>query len=235
MLLTREQLQELDKDAIIEYALKVSDLTELLQKMEERIGELEGYNVISKNCNTLLKARIDRLEEKFVQTQKKTISNSQYARNRQLEIHRFPLTVPDVDLKKSVCSILSLTGQVVRPSDLDKCHRLKKKDTVIMEFKFRDRRDPVLDGRKNLKDKKGELTQLGMDKVIITESLCYEYKELDFLCRRLKQNKKIADTWFYNGKLFLKHKPEDKHGIQITHVMDLYQQFSFEEINSYLT
>ena len=73
-----------------------------------------------------------------------------------------------------------------------------------------------------------------MDKVIITESLCKQYQELDFICRMLKKNKNIAETWFFNGKLFIKHDSEDSHGIQITHISDLVSEFNVETINSIL-
>ena len=234
MLLTREQLQELDKDSIIEYALKVSDLNEVLSKLEERIKEVESYNEISANVNTHLSSKIESLEEKIVRMEKRTTRNSQYARNRQLELHRVPQTITDLKLKDVVCSTLSLTGVAVKGAEIDKCHRLKRKETVIVEFKFRDKRDPILRSRKNLKEKKDELKDIGMEQVIVTESLCDEYQELDFICRMLKKKNKIAETWFFNGRLFFKHAKEDPHGIQISHITDLYKEFGYDTINPIL-
>ena len=100
MLLTREQLQELDKDSLIEYALKVSELNEVLTKLDERIKEVESYNQISANVNTLLSSKIEFLEEKVIQMEKRTTRNSQYARNRQLELHRVPTSITDSQLDK---------------------------------------------------------------------------------------------------------------------------------------
>ena len=235
MFLTKEQLQVLDKDTIIEYTLKISEFIHTVNKMEERIVQLESFNAISSNSNTLLVSRANNLEKKIVSLEKRVISNSQYARNRQLELHRVPVSITDDDLKKSVCVTLSLTGQNVRPCDLDKCHRMKNKTTVIFEFKFRDKRDPVLMGRKNLKGKKNELADLGMENVILTESLCKEYQELDYICRQLKKRKIIEETWFFNGRLFLKHKSEDQRRVLITHISDLYQEVDSTEIDHILS
>ena len=124
-MLTREQLQE--KETIIDYALKVSELNSILTKLEERIKEVESYNEISSNVNSHLTSKIECLENKIVQLEKRTINNSQYARNRQLELHRVPTTISDDDLKNSVCSALSLTGVAVKGAEIDKCHRLKRK------------------------------------------------------------------------------------------------------------
>ena len=57
-------------------------------------------------------------------------------------------------LKDTVRTTLSLTGIAVKAAEIDKCHRLKRKEVVIVEFTFRDKRDPVLRNRKNLKNKK---------------------------------------------------------------------------------
>ena len=147
-MLTREQLQELEKESLIEYALKLSDLNSLFKNLENRVKEVESYYAVSKNVNSHLIANIESLEKKVVELEKKTTRNSQYARNRQLEIHRVPTSIPDNELKEKVCLALSLTGVAVKSAEIDKCHRLKRKETVILEFKFRDKRDPVLGGRK---------------------------------------------------------------------------------------
>ena len=216
---------------MIEYALKVSDLSNILNKLEQRINELESYNEVSSNVNAHLSYKIEGLEHQIVQLEKRTINNSQYARNRQLD--RVPVKITDENLRDVVCSTLSLTGVGVKGAEIDKCHRLKRKDTVIVEFKFRDKRDPVLGSRKNLKNKKNELKELGMEQVIVTESLCNEYRELDFICRTLKKTQKIAETCFFNGRLYIKRDVEG-NVIQITHISDLINEFSLELVNSIL-
>ena len=126
-----------------------------------------------------------------------------------------------------------MTGAKVDTSQIDKCHRLKKESSVIVEFKCRDQRDPILLGRKKLKHKKAELERLAAKDVIISESLCWTYKKLDFLCRKLKSEKKCQDTWFFNGKLFLVTVEEEKK--QITHIDDLFALYGEETVLGYLT
>ena len=46
-----------------------------------------------------------------------------------------PETNDDKYLKKQMAEFLSVTGQDVTEEDIDVVHRLKKKTTVIMEFK----------------------------------------------------------------------------------------------------
>ena len=93
----------------------------------------------------------------------------------------------------------------------------------MIEFKNRDLRDPVLMARKQLKTKKDELARLGLGQIIVAESMCWAFKKLDFICRKLKELNKIEDTWFFNGKLFIiKHSNIKK---QITHINDLFAIF----------
>ena len=162
----------------------------------------------------------------------KSTRTSQYTLNRQFEFHRVPTSIADEELSEKVCQFMSLTGVDVQPSNLDKCHRLKKESSVVVEFKVREQRDPVLFARKNLKNKKREMEGLGLKDVIMTESLCFGYKKLDFLCRKLKSNDKASDTSFFNGKLFLLLGTEKK---QISHINDLFALFDEESILSLLT
>ena len=54
---------------------------------------------------------------------------------------------PDV-LEQSVCQALSLTGISVEPDNLQVCHCMRKKDRVIIKFKFRKQKHLVLLNRK---------------------------------------------------------------------------------------
>ena len=102
-----------------------------------------------------------------------------------------------------------------------------------MEFKVREVRDAVLRGRKNLKHKSEELKNLDMEKVMVTESLCQPYGELDYICRKLKKSKRLNQAWFFNGRLHVEHgtgeRATRKH---IAHISDLYNIFGKELIDS---
>ena len=54
-----------------------------------------------------------------------------------MEINPVPALIGNDVLKSSVGKALSLTGHEVKPDDIQVCHRLKRKDTVIVEFKCR--------------------------------------------------------------------------------------------------
>ena len=114
---------------------------------------------ITQNCNSLLLEHVYQLE-------RNSVSNSQYHR-REIEINPVPSSIRDNVLKETVCRALSLTGINVSPDELHSCHRLNKKDRVIVKFKCRKHRQNVLYNRKNLQSKGLELTQLN-------ESLSYK-------------------------------------------------------------
>ena len=65
------------------------------------------------------------------------------------EINPVPASIDDNVLESSVCRALSLTGHEVKPDDLQACHRLKKKDTVIIKFKCRKQRRSILSTGRN--------------------------------------------------------------------------------------
>ena len=81
-------------------------------------------------CNDLLLERITQLEHN-------NLNNPQYNRRETLEINPVPSDIADDVLEQSVCQALSLTGTSVEPDDLQACHRMRKKDSVIIKFKCR--------------------------------------------------------------------------------------------------
>ena len=56
-----------------------------------------------------------------------------------------------------------------------------------------------------------------------------EYGLMDFVCRHLKKNNQIAETWFFNGRLWVKVDDFGKKR-QVSHIEDLYDLFGAEEI-----
>ena len=86
--------------------------------------------------------------------------------------------------------------------------------------------------RSKLKDKKEQLQAMRLEKSFINERLCYEYRQMDYICRRLKKSRRIKDTWFFNGKLFVIDGAGKKH--QIRYITDTYDFSSVETITAYL-
>ena len=133
---------------------------------------------------------IDRVKE----LERRDLRSSQYLKNRQITVSNVPLSIKDEDLSTKMCELFSLTGTEIKPSDIYKIHRLKTESNVIAEFKVRPKRDPIILGRKLLKDKKDELKLLGLEKVSINESMCQDYQKMDYICRKLKKDDILTDS-----------------------------------------
>ena len=103
-----------------------------------------------------------------------------------------------------------------------------------MEFREREPRDAVLRGRKNLKDKNDEMESMNLKQAMILESLTPEYATMDFICRRLKKNDRVSQTWFFNGELWLKVFETDEK-FNICQINDLYRLFGASIIDANLT
>ena len=74
-----------------------------------------------------------------------------------IEISPVPLELSNADLEVLVCKALSLTGNEVSPDYLEACHRLKKKENVIIKFKSRKLKYKIINNRKIMKNKSKEL------------------------------------------------------------------------------
>ena len=167
------------------------------------------------------------------ENEKTTINNAQYLRRRQIEVSNVDKKISNNQLKSVMADFLSETGERVKVEDLDKCHRLKKETTIIMEFGSRAKRDAVLIGRKNLKGKNDVLSEMGLAKSFISESMCFELRRLDYICRRLKKDKYIFDTWFFNGRLYVLKNDKGKR-VQIQHMLDLLPFAVRDMVDRYL-
>ena len=160
MVRARSQLENLSKEELIDELISVEDISFKLSDLTSRFDDfLRRYEIlsseltISKNCNRLLNERI-------VQLEMNAVNNAQYHRRESLEINPVPASISDDALESSVCRALSLTGHEVKPDDLQACHRLNKKDTVIVKFKCRRQKRSILINRKNLRNKSDVLIQL---------------------------------------------------------------------------
>ena len=229
-ILSKEQLMKFSKDEIVEYHMRssnlantIAELSKTLRTVSDRLTKAESELSLSRNANVHLQDHCERLERRVIEVEKTSTNNSQYLRRRQIEVRNYKANLSNDDqLKDKIAAVLSLTGTPIKATDLDKCHLLKNK-AVIMEFKERELRDAVLRGRKNLKNKSDALADLQMDRVMITESLCREYAKMDYVCRMLKKNGRVKQTWFWNGRLHVGF--DDNTQNEIRHSADLYGLF----------
>ena len=165
---------------------------------------------VSKNCNHLLSERI-------VQLERNAPSNAQYHHQKS----PIPPSVGDDVLESRVCKAQSLTSYEVKHNDLQACHRLKKKDTVIVKFKCCKEKHNILINRKNLCNKSDVLTQLNFSgRHFVSESMCHEIHQSSYKCRQLKNPGKIHSTWFWNISLNFK-LDERSQPTKIHHVTDI--------------
>ena len=82
--------------------------------------------------------------------ERNAVTNAQYHRQELVEVNPVPPSISDEELELNICKALSLTGHEVKPNNLQACHRLKKKVSVIVKFKCRKLKQQVLVNRKNL-------------------------------------------------------------------------------------
>ena len=91
------------------------------------------------------------------------------------------MSIGDDVLENSVCRALSLHGHEVKPDDLQACHRLKKKDTLIVKFRCRKQKRSILINRKYLRNKSDVLIQLNFSgRLFVSESMCYKNNQLSY-------------------------------------------------------
>ena len=125
------------------------------------------------------------------------VTNAQYHRRELMEVNQVPPLISYEELKLNICKAVSVAGHEVKPDDLQACHRLKKKESIILKFKCRKLKRRVPVNRKNLRNKPEDLRQLKFSgKFFILESMCHENHQLVYKCRQLKNAGKIHSTCF---------------------------------------
>jgi len=223
------EIRKLNKDKLLEYALELTENFKVIaQKCEDFGKRITALEASSTTPSTSPK-QLDRL----VAAERDNLNNGQYLRRRQLEIWNLSSDSTDAsDLKKEAAELLSLTGVAVAAADIDVCHKLKKEGKIIMEFRHRDQRDRVVRARKHLKNMKHELEKKKCPKISVVESMCPEYKRLDYICRQLKNRGKVENTWFFNRKLYIADAEGSKS--LITHINDLTNKFDVNIVQEIL-
>ena len=116
--------------SIEDISSKLANLTTRFDNFSRRFEVLSSELAVSKNCNRLLSERI-------IQLERNAVNNVQYHRRESIDISPVPASIGDEEIRDTICKAFSLTGHEVILDDLQACHLLKKKETVIMKFKFR--------------------------------------------------------------------------------------------------
>ena len=183
---------------------------------------------ITKNCNRLLTERV-------VQAEGNAVINAQYHRRESVEVNPVPPSISDEELELNICKALSLTGHEVKPDDLKACHRLKKKESVIVKLKCRKLKRRVLVNRKNLRNKFEDLRQLKFSgRLFMLESMCHENHQLAYKCRQLKNAGKIHSTWFWKSAVNVKLS-ERSNPVKIFHIIDIEKLFGIDNLDDFIS
>ena len=92
------------------------------------------------------------------------------------KVNSAPEDIQDTQLEELICQTLSLSATLVSPSDLEACHRVMRKDRVIIKFSSRKRGNDVIFKKKSLNGKPNDLKNLGFSSgnLFISDSMCYE-------------------------------------------------------------
>ena len=190
MVRTRSQLDfnlqfNLSKEELIKELITVDDISWKLSGLSNRFDDfLRRFEVapsdlaITRNCDRLL-------TETVVQLERNAVTNAQCHRRELVEVNPVPPLIIDEELELNIWKALPLTGHVVRPDDVQASHRLKKKESVIVNFNCRKLKRRVLVNRKHLRNK---LKTKFSGNLFISESMCHEnhhlaYKRCQLECR----------------------------------------------------
>ena len=104
----------------------------------------------------------------------------QYLRREMIEINPVPEDIQDMQLEESICQALSLTGTPVSAGDHEVCHRMRRRDRVIVKFSSRKKWNDVIFKKKSLNGKSDELKNLVFtsEELFISDSMYHENHQL---------------------------------------------------------
>lgn len=202
-------------------------------EINNRLGKLEQLIKADQDENKMLCREVSRLNNRVVSLEREVLNRDQYARRRQLELWNLPETITNEknneQLKTKVATILSITGTEVKADDIDVVHPMKKEGRIIMELNRRTLRHNILTSRKKLKEKQTELAEKKCPKLSIVESMAFEFKRLDYVCRQLFKQKMLEKCFFFNGKLHVEVNGSHK---LITHILDIIQLVGIDAVDA---
>ena len=181
-MLTEANLNKMNKNELIKLlmdkqqeCLNLQKITDQLKSVEMRLSQLESTLTVSTNTSYLLSKRVKKLEVDLLNSQ-------QYSRRECIEIDGIPKSTKDSDLESSFVDILKEIDITVNPiTDIQACHRIGNRGTVIIKLTNRKNVGKILSKKKNLDGREG-------GNIFINESLCPLNRKLRGCCNALKKN-----------------------------------------------
>ena len=186
--------------------------------------------------NLKLQRKVESLESRISKLETDCNKHDQYNRRNNLEIHGIPSNISDDMLEEKVIRTFEGIDLSLTANDIEDCQRLGKsgKNTIV---RFVNRRicKKALENKKDLNNKleNAKLEFQSDVKIFLSESLTPYNQHLAWMCRQLKQARRIHSCW--SSKIVVKiHRTMNDRPISISHESDikaLYPDFVFEEKN----
>ena len=143
-----------------------------IRKLKDNISKEEADIKTAKNINNLLSLRLVDLE-------RQCWANAEYSRKECLEIVGFLRSVDDNSLAKKFVQVFEKVGCSIDSSNIEACHRITKRNDIIVKFCRRKSCQRLLSVKKNLQKLKIEDIGLtGDSKAFVSHSLCPYYRVL---------------------------------------------------------
>ena len=131
MSLNKTQLNKLNKEELVKLAKSISS------KLEKALAQISVLNVTIaelKEKNNELESTLkvstmvsSNLENRLINIERDIHLQEQYSRRECLEIVGIPAEIADKDLESKVCDVMKEIGVDLSGSDIQACHRLRKK------------------------------------------------------------------------------------------------------------
>ena len=208
--------------------------SKLLARFDAVQSELLNVkNIIIKNLreeNERLREKVSQLDKKIISLESRHNMLEQYGRRNNLEIKGIPNSVPQKDLESKVVNILSAIGVNVSKDDFEDCHRIgKSRDNskkTIVRFTNRKIVKDALYKRKQLKNIDKAALEMQNAMLFLNENLSEENNKIAFLCRKLKREGVITNTYTANGIVRLSCVSIKNGRIQkVPHISYLFENF----------
>ena len=225
---------------------KMKTLSEKNSKISKDVEQLkdviiknlvESNKKMQKTIETLQK-KVEKLEHREKTTKIYIEKQNQYGRRNNIEISGIKNEVADEELEDKVIEILDKIDVKVTKEDFEACHRLpptrnNKNKKTIVRFVNRKKAEKSIENKKKLE--RVDLIKLKLDKtpLYISENLNDHYRELAWMCRKLKREGLIFSYKYQNETFIVKAKENSDTKIKISHrdhLLKYYDDFfNFEE------
>ena len=205
-------------DAVAEQP--ISSIQVRLTNLELLVEQLKKENQELKNKQRILNKEFYDIWDRLYDNEVNIYDLNQYNRRENIVISGISESIGQRDLEKYVIDNLRYFGvHGLSSYEIVACHRLQNKRrnvpaNVIVRFVNRKRAYESLDKFYHYKQNNRNCS------LNIFENLCPYYQKLFSQCRKLKFQKKIVDTYTYEGKIFITMLDKQKKKIYHQHQLD---------------